>query len=135
MTDAITGDSEVLASEQLTIAMHSEMAAQEHLRRVRARVQRELRRASSLSAINAARERKFELVREMRKENDKRIGRDLTIKGEQDGTAVLNAMHQRRVFYVSDGVVAKLLGLSITGGYAAVCSSFRTFWHLLPSPR
>ena len=63
------------------------------------------------------------------------IGRDLTIKAEQDGTAVLNAMHQRRVFYVSDGVVAKLLGLSITGGYAAVCSSFRTFWHLLPSPR
>ena len=55
------------------------------------------------------------------------IGRDLTIKAEQDGTAVLNAMHQRRVFYVSDGVVAKLLGLSITGGYAVVCSSFRTF--------
>ena len=50
------------------------------------------------------------------------IGRDLTIKAEQDGTVVLDAMRQRHVFYVSDGVAAELFGLSITGGYATVCS-------------
>jgi len=55
---AMLDQSELLASEQLSVAVSAEMQAQEHLRRVRARVQRELRKASSLSALERVRERK-----------------------------------------------------------------------------
>jgi hypothetical protein len=69
--------SELLASEQLSVAVSQEMQAQEHLRRVRARVQRELRKASSLSAIATMRERKHGIASAMRKDMNQRVGRDI----------------------------------------------------------
>ena len=70
-------EEEVMASEQLSVAVNAEMQAQEHLRRVRARVQRELRRAASLSAIQKAKEDKLEMSRKIRADMDKKVGRDL----------------------------------------------------------
>jgi len=72
--------SELLASEQLSVAVSAEMQAQEHLNRVRARVQRELRKATSHAAIVGARERKHQAANAMRADMDQRVGRDLTAK-------------------------------------------------------
>ena len=76
-SDAL-GESELLASEQLSLAVEAEMQAQEHLRRIRAKVQRELRKASSMSALNSVREKKLEMAKAMRKDLDVRVGRDIT---------------------------------------------------------
>jgi uncharacterized OsmC-like protein len=78
ISSEMVGASEDFASEQLTLAVYTEMQAQEQLRKIRARVQRELRRASSLSALSVMREKKLEAAKAMRADNDKRIGRDLT---------------------------------------------------------
>ena len=76
----VIDQSELLASEQLSVAVSAEIHAQEHLRRVRARVQRELRKATSLSALASVRERKQQIADEMRQDLDKRVGRDVTAK-------------------------------------------------------
>ena len=70
-------EEELIASEQLSVAVSAEMQAQEHLRKVRARVQRELRRASSVAAMQKAKEDKLKTSREMRADMDKKVGRDL----------------------------------------------------------
>ena len=77
---AVGNDGENFASEQLSVALSAEMQAQEHLRRVRARVQRELRKAASTSALQTVREHKLEQSRAMRADMDKKVGRDLLKK-------------------------------------------------------
>lgn len=70
--------SELLASEQLSVAVSAEMQAAEHLRRVRARVQRELRKSSSMSALQGVRNKKLAAANAMRQDMNQRIGKDLT---------------------------------------------------------
>ena len=55
------------------------------------------------------------------------INRAVTIEAQVPGSVVLNVVHgdsnQRlRVFFVDSGGTARLIGLNITGGYAAVRS-------------
>ena len=47
------------------------------------------------------------------------INRDVTIEAEVAGSVVLDAKGARRVIYVSSGGTTELIGLNITGGYAA----------------
>ena len=66
------------ASEQLAAAVSAEAAAREHLQRVRARVQRHMRRAASQSALESIRERKRQEAAAARADIDHLIGRDVT---------------------------------------------------------
>lgn len=75
--DAASASNEYLVSEQLSVAVSAEMQAQEHLRRVRAKVQRELRKAASQGALQGVREQKLEQSRAMRADMDRKVGRDL----------------------------------------------------------
>ena len=72
------------ADGQLSAAVSEEQQAREHLRRVRARVQRELARASSMAALEDARERKRQAGAEIRADFDRAIGRDLTMRIAED---------------------------------------------------
>ncbi len=71
-------------SRQLTAAISAEAQAREHLRKMRARVQRELARASSMAALEDVRERKRQVGASTRAELDRQIGRDLTRKIAED---------------------------------------------------
>lgn len=68
----------------LNSAIAAEQVAREKLRRLQARVQRELRRASSMSAVEGIREKKRQEVAEMRADLDQRVGRDLTRRLRED---------------------------------------------------
>lgn len=68
------------AQVQLSAAISAESQAREHLRKVRAKVQRELARASSMAALEDIRARKAQLGQAVRTDFDKVIGRDLTRK-------------------------------------------------------
>ena len=59
-----------------------EAQAQENLRRVRARIQRQMRKVQSESAIEKSRTRKLALAKAAKIEMDKLVGRDLTAKVE-----------------------------------------------------
>ena len=54
------------------------------------------------------------------------IDRNVTIEAEVAGSVVLDAKGARRVIYVSTAGRAELIGLNITGGYAASNVSFFT---------
>ena len=55
------------------------------------------------------------------------IDRALTIEAVVPGAVVLNAMGGRRVFEIQSGGTAELVGLNITGGYAASVQSVCLF--------
>ena len=75
---------ELLASEQLSVAVMQEAQAQENLRRVRARIQRQMRKVQSESAIEKSRTRKLALAKAAKIEMDKLVGRDLTARLKSD---------------------------------------------------
>lgn len=72
------------ASEHLVAAVSAERQARERLQRLRARVQRELRKSSSQSAMETIRERNRNAGKEAREDFDRRIGRDLTRQLDND---------------------------------------------------
>jgi hypothetical protein len=51
------------------------------------------------------------------------IDRAVTIEAQVPGSVVLDAKGGRRVFYIQSGGTAELIGLNITGGYAAYVRS------------
>ena len=53
------------------------------------------------------------------------IGRNVTLRAQNAGQAVLDGENTRRVMYISSGTVA-LIGLNITGGYSSVRACART---------
>ena len=67
------------------------------------------------------------------------IDRALTIEAQVPGSVVLDANGGRRVFEITSGGTAGLIGLNITGGYASVSSDifervhFEPFSGLLPA--
>ena len=63
---------------ELSAAVHAEQQARQRLQRLRAKAQRELRRACSLNAIQSVQERKRREGVRLRAEMDQRVGRDQT---------------------------------------------------------